>query len=357
MKAVVQTIPGDALSLIVGDSPLPEPGPKEVLIRVYCAALNRMDLLQAAGKYPVPPGASEILGVEVSGTIVAMGEDCSSDFKVNEAVMALIPGGGYAEFCVADERCLMRCIPGMEPQQAASIPEAFMTAYQLCFLVGRIKTGESVLLHAAASSVGQAAMQMLTRKGVRVFATVRSAAKQQRCLELGAVAAIVLDSDQASFTNWVMENNNGKKLDAILDPVGLSYLPENIDALDFDGRLVIYGLMSGGAVNDPMFLNKLLSKRLTITATTLRNRSTEYKKELIDALSNDPDGLPAVLSGEIKVIVDRTYPMEDVLQALDVMRKNTNIGKIVLLVTSTATAIDFFQTELKSLGKRNNLNI
>lgn len=357
MKSIVQTVFGDASTLVVGNVPLPEPGSREVLIRVNCAALNRMDLLQAAGKYPVPAGASEVLGVEVSGTIVAMGDGCTLGFEINESVMALISGGGYAEFCTADERCLMRTLPGMEADQSASIPEAFMTAYQLSFLVGRIQSGESVLLHAAASSVGQAAIQMLVRKGVRVFATVRSEVKRIRCLELGATAAIVLDSEPAKFSDWVKENNGGKKLDAILDPVGLTYLAENIEALDFDGRLVLYGLMSGGAVNDPMFLNKLLSKRLTVTASTLRNRSVEYKETLIRALVNDPVGIPAIASGDIKVIVDRTYQMEEVLAAHDFMRKNENIGKIVLLVTSTASAIDFFSKELNSLGKRNNLNI
>jgi len=357
MKTIVQTIPGDASSLTIGNVPLPEPGPREVLIRVLCSALNRMDLLQAAGKYPVPKGASEVLGVEVSGTIIAMGAECSCGFQINETVMALIPGGGYAEFCVSDERCLMRSIPGMEPHVAAAIPEAFMTAYQLCFLVGKIQPGESVLLHAAASSVGQAAIQMLVRKNVRVFATVRSESKQVRCMELGCTGAIVMKSADDRFTEWLLEANDGKRMNAILDPVGLTYSQENIDVLDMDGRLVLYGLMSGGAVNDSMFMNKLLAKRLTVTASTLRSRSVEYKQSLIAALSADPDGLPAIASGEIRVIVDRTYQMEEVLEAHEFMRKNNNIGKIVLLVTSTASAIDFFQKELQSLGKRNNLKM
>lgn len=357
MKTIVQTVVGDASSLVVGNVPLPEPGCREVLIRVHCAALNRMDLLQAAGKYPVPAGASEVLGVEVSGTIVAKGDGCTLEFEVNDSVMALISGGGYAEFCTADERCLMKTLPGMEVHQSASIPEAFMTAYQLCFLVGRVKRGESVMLHAAASSVGQAAIQMLVRKGVRVFASVRSEDKRARCLELGAIAVIILDSEPVKFNSWVKEHNDGKKLDVIIDPVGLNYLNENIEALEFDGRLVLYGLMSGGAVNDPLFLNKLLSKRLTVTASTLRNRSVEYKEQLIRALVNDPDGIPAIASGDIKVIVDKTFEMEEVLEAHEMMRKNLNIGKIVLLVTSTASAIDFFQKELNSLGKRNNLSI
>lgn len=232
-----------------------------------------------------------------------------------------------------------------------------MTAYQLCFLIGRVQPGESVLLHAAASSVGQAAMQMLVRKGVKVFATVRSEVKRARCLELGCTGAIVLSSEDDKFGPWLLDLNEGKKVDVVLDPVGLTYLQENLEVLDFDGRLVLYGLMSGGAVNDPLFLNKLLSKRITVTASTLRNRSTEYKQALIAALCADPDGLPAIASGHIKVIVDRTYEMEEVLAAHELMRKNINIGKIVLLVTSTASAIDFFQKELQSLGKRNNLKM
>ena len=295
--------------------------------------------------------------MEVSGTIVAMGEECRSGFVVNESVMALIPGGGYAEFCVVDERTIMRSIPGMEPQQLAAIPEAFMTAYQLCFFVGRVESGESVLLHAAASSVGQAAIQMLTRKGVKVFATVRSEAKRQRCMELGATAAIVLDSDNVAFSKWVMESNDGKRIDAVLDPVGAPYLAENLEALGMDGRLVYYGLMAGGGVTDPMFLNKLMARRIAVMASTLRSRTNEYKERLIKALSEDPAGLPAIASGDIKVIVDRTYEMEEVLQAHELMRQNNNIGKIVLLITSTASAIDFFQKELQSLTKRNHLTM
>jgi NADPH:quinone reductase-like Zn-dependent oxidoreductase len=198
---------------------------------------------------------------------------------------------------------------------------------------------------------------MLVRKGIKVFATVRSEAKRQRCLDLGATAAIVMQSEEQKFGEWLVEQNDGKRIDAVLDPVGVTYLHENIEVLDFDGRLVIYGLMSGGAVSDPMFLNKMLSKRLTVTATTLRNRSTEYKAALIAALSADPDGLPAIAAGDIKVLVDRTFAMEEVLAAHEVMRQNVNIGKIVLLVTSTSTAIDFFQKELDSLGKRNNLKM
>jgi NADPH:quinone reductase-like Zn-dependent oxidoreductase len=163
-----------------------------------------------------------------------MGSGCTSDFKVNDQIMGLVSGGGYAEFCLADERTLMHAIPGIPPDVLAAIPEAFMTAYQLCFKLANIQKGESVLLHAAASSVGQAAIQMLTLKGCRVYCTVRGEAKRQRCSELGAVAATVIDfPTDLSFSEWAVAANDGP-IDVILDPVGSAYMQENVAALGLD---------------------------------------------------------------------------------------------------------------------------
>ncbi|KAJ1440547.1 hypothetical protein B484DRAFT_443402 [Ochromonadaceae sp. CCMP2298] len=360
MKTVLQEIANDPASLIIGNLPLPVPAPgsREILIRVYCAALNRLDLLQSAGSYPVPAGASPVLGIEVSGSIVAMGDRCTSDLKVNDQIMGLVPGGGYSEFCIADERTIMHAIPGVPPDVLAAIPEAFLTAYQLCFKLANVQPGEAVLLHAAASSVGQAAIQMLTLKGARVYCTVRSEAKRQRCLELGAVAATLIDfPTDLSFSEWAIAANDGKPIDVVLDPVGSAYFQENVVSLGIDGRLILYGLMGGAAVEDPMLLNKLLAKRLSVIATTLRSRTDDYKKDLIEALKSDPVGIPAIASGAIKVTVDRTYELDQVLEAHDYMRRNKNIGKIILSVTSTASAIEFFQRELQSLDERNHINI
>jgi tumor protein p53-inducible protein 3 len=332
MRAVVQSTPNDPSTLMVGSVPVPVPGNREILIRVQCSAINRMDLLQVKGAYPVPAGASNIIGVEVSGTVAAIGPGCLCNFQVNETVAALLPGGGYAEYCVVDERTVIRSIGKLDMKVLAAVPEAFMTSYQLCFLVGNIQPGEAVLLHAAASSVGQAAIQMLVRKGCKVFTTVRSEDKVSTCEQLGAIALNVGNS--ALFSEAIRERNGGKGVNVILDPVGASYMDENIKSLEVDGRVLIYGLMGGAGITDSAgFLGKFLAKRLTLLTSTLRSRSVEYKEELLRRLSTDKDaGFPALASGEMKVDVDRTFPLEEVLQAHEYVAKNLNTGKVVLLI-------------------------
>lgn len=356
MRAIIQTVVGDPSSLTISeDVGLPQVGYRCLLIRVQYSALNRMDLLQSKGNYPLPPGASDIIGVEVSGTIAAFGDGCQLGFIYGEPVAALLLGGGYAEFCCADERHVIRAFPGISMQIMASIPEAFMTAYQLCFMVGNIKSGESVLLHAAASSVGQAAIQMLARKGVKVYATVRSEAKRQFCLEIGATAAFLVDSNDVKFAENVISANNGILIDAVLDPVGSAYIIENLKVLNTDGRWILYGMMSGGAITEPSLLQKLMAKRISLLPSTLRSRPAEYKEKIVQSLSADPDGFPAICSGDIAVRVDATYPMEEVLIAHNRMSQNENIGKILLSVSSSSNAIEFFAKELKSMEKRLHL--
>jgi putative PIG3 family NAD(P)H quinone oxidoreductase len=334
MRAVVQLIEGDEKSLVIDNIPVPQPGPREVLIKVQCAALNRLDLNQIKGSYTLPSSVSKTLGVEVSGTIAVLGDNCTLGFNLNENVMALATGGGYAEFCVVDERTIIKALPGFDMTVLAAIPEAFITAYKICFIIGNIKSGETVLLHAAASSVGQAAIQMLVRKGVTVFTTCRSDVKCARCLELGAKASFnIADiTNSNTFSSLVINANNGHFVDVVLDPIGSSYINENINSLTVDGRLVLYGLMSGGAIQDSTFLSKLLMKRISLLPTTLRFRSIEFKENIVNLLQTDVDGFSAIQSGEIKVDVDKTFSFENVLEAHDYMRNNKNIGKIVLLI-------------------------
>lgn len=321
---------------------------------MQCAAINRMDLVQSKGGYPVPAGASHVLGVEVSGTVAAIGESCQMGLKLNEKVAALIPGGGYAEFCVVDERTVIRPLTdSLSNEVLASIPEAFMTAYQLCFVVGKLQPGESVLLHAAASSVGQAAIQMLVRKGMKVFCTTRSEDKRLKCLELGATGAF--NASDGTFAEAVRAANGGRGVQMILDPVGAGYMDENLRALDLDGRLLIYGLMGGAGITDPTFLGKLMAKRITILTSTLRSRSVEYKAELLRLLAEDPDGFPAIAAGHIAVDVDRTFLLEEILEAHAYVGANKNTGKVVLLVANAASAIQTFEQELSEMKKRNNI--
>lgn len=263
----------------------------------------------------------------------------SSSLRPNDVVMALLPGGGYADYCVSDVRTVIPIPSQVSIITASAVPEAFMTAYQLLFLVGRVVRGESVLLHAAASSVGQAAIQMCVQKGITVLVTARSQQKVDVCLSLGASAGIVV-SDNHLFAEEVMSATGGEGVHAVLDPVGSTYLRDNLKVLQYDGRLVSYGLLSGGVVpaelnsNDsptPSLLKQLLFKRISVLASTLRARSVIYKAELIEALLADPEaGLPALAAGRINVSISTVFSMSDVVLAHAMMGRNENIGKIVL---------------------------
>jgi tumor protein p53-inducible protein 3 len=339
MKAVVQADNYGDLS-ISESVPMPILGHRELLIKVNYTALNRMDLLQMRGMYPVPEGASTILGVEVSGEVVAKSPSCLLSFSVGDKVMALLQGGGYAEYCTVDERTVMAVLPGLDMKTAAAIPEAFMTAYQLMFLIGDMKRGESVLVHAAASSIGQSIIQMAKLKGIKVFVTSRSAEKVTRCLELGASFGVVVDDDN-KFADRIIEANNGNLVDVILDPVGSSYMEDNLKVIGYDGRYILYGLLSGGVIKDNInnngpdgFLRKLLFKRVQFLTSTLRARSFDYKHSIISALQTDNEcGFSRVVSGDINVSVSETFMLEEVKDALQWMSQNKNIGKIVMIVT------------------------
>lgn len=354
MRAIVQHTPGGALEL--ANIEIPTPGFRQILIRVNCTSLNRMDLLQAKGSYPVPSGASPILGVEVAGTVAAVDSTCTLGFQISETICALLLGGGYAEFAVVDERTVIRgsIFPTLSMKTIASIPEAFMTAYQLMYFVANLQPGETLLLHAGASSIGQAAIQMAIRKGVKVFVTSRTDGKCARCIELGATGAITVGAE-GKFSDAIRALNDGKGIDVILDPVGSAYTQENLSLVAVDGRIVIYGLMSGGAVDDPAFLGKLIGKRASIMSSTLRARNVEYKERLIQALNDDPAAFPAIASGDISVDVSATYNLEEVREAHKYMTENKNTGKIVMLVSTPASAAEELAKELDAVAKRNGL--
>lgn len=338
MRAVVQQTVGG--NLTVGLIERPEPRGREILVRIEHSALNRMDLLQAKGTnaQSLPEGASSILGVEVSGIIEQLGPDCELGFNVNDIVMALLLGGGYAEYCVVDERTVIPSISGVDLKTLAAIPEAFMTAYQLVFFVAQVKPHESILIHACASSVGQAAIQMAKRKGIKVFATARTDEKVQHCHSLGATVALRVD-DTNRFADAIMDANDGKGVNTIFDPVGASYMEENVRLAAVDGKIILYGLMGGAQVNDPSFLGKLIAKRISLLPTTLRTRSVEYKAALIQALRTDPDGLPAIATGDIRVDVSASFPLEEAQRAHAHMAANKNIGKIVLDVAPPSAGV------------------
>lgn len=321
MKAITVENPGRTYRLTLADVPAPQPGPGEILIQVAAAGLNNADLLQARGSYPPPPGASTILGMEVSGTVAALGEGVR-DFKIGDRVCALLPGGGYAEQAVAHAGSVLPVPDGIDLVEAAGLPEAAFTAWTNIVDTGRLKDGETLLVHGGTSGIGSLAIQMFAATH-RVFATAGSEAKCDACRRLGAARAINYRSED--FVAVVKDQTAGKGVDVILDMVGGSYVQRNIEAAALWGRIVniAYQESARAEVN----FAPVLAKRLTLAATTLRGRSPAQKQAIREAL------LRAVwpeLGGAVKPVIDRTFPLADAGQAHEFMAKTGHIGKILV---------------------------
>jgi tumor protein p53-inducible protein 3 len=316
MKAILVPKPGGPDALVYGDAPDPVPGRDEVLVRVRATAVNRADLLQAEGKYPPPPGASDILGLEAAGEVEATGEK----------VFFLLPGGGYAEKVAVPRAMLMPVPPNLSLAEAAAIPEAWFTAYLNLFVEGSLKPGERVLVHAAASGVGTAAIQLARRAGCAVVATARS---EKKCEALRALGAdLVVDTSRQEFLSRIEAMFGKEAIDLVLDSVGGPLFAPNIRALRRGGRIVLIASMAGpGAEID---LRAVLSKRLRIIGSTLRSRPLEEKVALTRAFVRDV--LPAFADGSLAPVIDCAYPLRNAAEAHRRMAANENVGKIVLLV-------------------------
>ncbi|EDV26282.1 uncharacterized protein TRIADDRAFT_23019 [Trichoplax adhaerens] len=315
---------------IVNDTPLPSLKTGQILIKVAACGVNRMDLLQRYNKYPVPVGESEILGVEVAGTIAEMDEEAlhHSNFKVGDRVCALVGGGGYADFCASPHQTVMPIPRSMSFVEASAIPEAFLTAYAAMFLSAKLKKDESILIHAGASGVGTAAIQLAKEFGNKdIFVTAGSEKKLAMCRELGATTLINYKTHD--FAEVVRHTTNKRGVDVVVDFIGASYWERNIKSLALDGRLVLLGLL-GNTATDGIHCNTglILAKRLTIIGSTLRNRDINYKSNLIlDFTRSTVDGFQ---KGRLKPVLDSTYTIEEVEAAHDRMLRNLNSGKIVL---------------------------
>jgi len=354
---------------LVTNEPLPVPYDREVLVRVVACSVNRVDLMQAQANASsslslLSPPTSHGLGIEVAGIIMAIGSGCTM-FNVDDEVCALLPGGGYAEYAVCDERTVipsMRFKHSLTIHQIAAIPEAFMTAYQLLFFVAQLETIHSpspaVLVHAAASSVGQALIQIGRRAKFNIFATAREASKCDLCVELGAKKAFLLkDGEPLSFANQLKTANEGKGCDLILCPVGSTYLNENIESLNVDGKIILYGLMGGAGINDEFVLRKIMTKRISLVSSILRSRDIEYKARLIRDLSTSDyygEGgvFGSIARGDIKVNVDSVFEFEDVAKAHELMSQNKNSGKIILNTLSSASGLVMMKHEVDQIVKR-----
>ena len=326
MKAILPKEPGGPDVLVMVEYPTPEPAGHELLVRVKATALNRADLLQREGKYPPPKGESPVLGLEMAGEVEKVGSAVSG-WRKGDRVCALLPGGGYAEYVTIPAKMAIPIPENMSYENAAAIPEVFLTAFQALYWLGGIKSSDNVLIHAGASGVGTAAIQLARGAGGVPFVTAGSAKKLDFCTQLGAKMAI--NYKAGDFLPDILEATENRGVDIILDFVGSPYWAQNIDALATDGRLIILATMGGGKV-DSLDLRKILVKRLRVIGTTLRARDLEYKQQLTnDFVRNILSGFE---EGTYEPVVHEILPWRQVKQAHRMMEDNQNIGKIVLQV-------------------------
>jgi NADPH:quinone reductase len=320
MKAI-HVEPGP--KLVLADIAKPAPAAGEVLIKIAAAGVNRADLAQAMGVYPPPPGASATLGLEVSGTIEAVGEGVAG-WRAGDAVCALLAGGGYAEYCVAAVECLLPIPKGVSLIDAAALPEAHFTVWTNIMDAARLKPGETVLIHGGSSGIGTAAIQMLAARGHTVFATAGSAAKCAACEKLGATRAI--NYREEDFVDAVKKATGGKGVDVILDMVGGDYIQKNLSAAAIWGRIVNIAYQSGISAN--VNFAPMLMKRLSLMATTLRARPNAEKGVIRDALLREV--WPLIDQGKIKPVIDTILPLAEAQVAHARMQSSGHIGKILL---------------------------
>ena len=323
MQTIVVDNPGPDYRLVARDAPMPVPGPGEILIKVAGAGLNNADLLQARGKYPPPPGAPETLGMEVSGTVAALGEGVTG-IETGARLAALIPGGGYAEYAVASERCVLPVPQSIGLAEAAALPEALFTVWTNLFDSARLKPGESVLVHGGTSGIGVTALQLLAARGHTVFATAGSAAKCEACVALGAARAI--DYRREDFVAVVEAATGGAGVDVILDMVGGPYVQRNIAAAAEWGRIVNIAYQDGARTQ--VDFTPVLLKKLTLMATTLRGRGNAQKGAIRDALMRE--AWPLVAEGRLRPVVAASFPLAEAQKAHRMMASGGHIGKILL---------------------------
>jgi NADPH:quinone reductase len=326
MIAIEIREPGGPEVLVPVERPTPVPAAGEVLIKVSAAGVNRPDVFQRLGRYPPPPGVTDIPGLEVSGIITEVASGAGS-FRVGEAVCALVAGGGYAEYCVAPAP---QCLPaprGLDLADAAAIPETFWTVWTNVFERGRLQAGESILIQGGSSGIGTTAIQLARSFGARVFATAGSADKCAACERLGAERCINYREDD--FVVVVREQTAGRGVDVVLDMVGGAYFARNIDVLATEGRLVEIATLQGAKAE--LNIQTVMQRRLTITGSTLRARPVADKGAIAEAVHRHV--WPLIESGAVKPIVYATFPLRDASAAHRLMESSAHIGKLVLLIT------------------------
>ncbi len=325
LSAVEITAPGAPEVLKLGRRPVPAPAAGEVLVRVAAAGVNRPDVIQRKGHYAPPPGASDIPGLEVAGTIVATAGD-TAPWRVGDSVCALVAGGGYAEYCAVPAS---QCLPvpkGWSLTQAASLPETFFTVWSNVFDRAALKPGETLLVQGGSSGIGTTAIQMAAALGHRVFATAGTPEKCAACEKLGAERAIHYRSED--FVEVVRSLTQGRGVDVILDMVGGDYVPRELKTLADDGRLVLIAFLGGAKAT--VDLNEIMRRRLVVTGSTLRPRPVAVKAAIAQALLKNI--WPLLESGKIRPVIHATYPLAEAARAHALMESSAHIGKIVLTV-------------------------
>jgi NADPH2:quinone reductase len=326
MRFVGLAGPGGPEVLEIRTMPTPVPGAHEVVIKVHAAGINRPDILQRQGKYPPPPGASPILGLEVAGLVAAAGKDAT--LKVGDAVCALVPGGGYAEYCRVPGT---HCLPpprDLSMQQAGGIPETFFTVWANVFQIAGLKRGDLFLVHGGAGGIGTTAIQLAHASGAQVLTTAGTDEKCARCVALGADHAFNYKTQD--FAEEIKRITDGRGVDVILDMVGGEYAEKNVGSLAMRGRLVQIAVQKGATVT--VNLAKIMQKRLIITGSTLRPRSIEEKAVIAQELK--AHAWPLLESGKVKVIIDRIFPFAQVKEAHEYFESGAHVGKVILDLTA-----------------------
>ncbi len=325
MKAIVVEAPGDETALRIGEVAAPTLGPGGLRLRVAATAVNRADLLQRQGLYPPPPGASEILGLECAGEVIEVGAGVEG-WRPGDRAMALLAGGGYAEEVVVDAGSALPVPAALSLEEAAAVPEVFLTVFLNVFQLGALPEGGAVLVHGGGSGIGTAAIQLVKAAGGSIVVTAGSAAKCARCRELGADRAV--DYRQDDFAAAARDATGGRGVDVVLDSIGAPYLEKNLASLAVGGRLVLIGLMGGAKAE--IGLAQLLLRRLRVIGSTLRARPVEEKAQIVSAFQARFG--PALEKGEIRPVVDRVLPLEQAAEAHRAVQASEHFGKIVLRV-------------------------
>jgi putative PIG3 family NAD(P)H quinone oxidoreductase len=319
---VVEGGKGPASALHPQSVPTPIPGPGEILIRVRAAGVNRPDLLQRMGFYPPPAGSSPLLGLEVAGEVAALGEGAQRH-KIGDRVVALLGGGGYAQFCRVDARHALPIPPGLTFLEAAALPETVFTVFANVFEAGALKAGETLLVHGATSGIGVTAIQLAKAKGARVIATSRGAEKTARALALGADVSI-----DTTIEDFAVRTAAEGGADVILDMVGAAFFQKNLEALKPQGRLSIIAVQTGSEAT--IDLSKILRQRLTVTGSTLRPRSNDEKARLARAI--ELEIWPLIASGAVLPVIDAVFPLAEAGAAHARLEAGTHVGKVMLQI-------------------------